>query len=231
MTIEILEFAEGARKAKGLTVIIDVFRAFSVACYAYSAGVEKIITTSEVSEAFRLKEMYPDAALAGERNEKKVEGFDFGNSPTEIIRGDLKGKTLIHTTTAGTAGLANAVNADVLLTGSLVNAGAVAQYIRSIQPEHVSLVAMGYRATISAEEDLLCAEIISSRLKNENFNNEDRVRDLVNTSGKRFFMPENTDFSPPSDFFLCTMINRFNFVLRATKRPDNNIELHRIDPI
>lgn len=231
MTIEILEFEEGARKAKGLTVIIDVFRAFSVACYAYSAGVYKIITTSDVSEAFKLKEEYPNSVLAGERNEMKIEGFDFGNSPTEIIRGSVKGKTLIHTTTAGTAGLANAFNADVLLTASLVNAGAVAQYIKSMNPEHVSLVAMGYRATISAEEDLLCAEIIESKLRNVNLITEDRIKDLVNTSGKRFFNPENADFSPPSDFFLCTMINRFNFVLKAIKRPDNNIELHRIDPV
>jgi 2-phosphosulfolactate phosphatase len=231
MTIEILEFEEGARKAKGLTVIIDVFRAFSVACYAYSAGVNKIITTSRVPEAFRLKQEYPDSVLAGERNEKKIEGFDFGNSPSEIIRGDIKGKTLIHTTTAGTAGLANALNADVLLTGSLVNAGAVAQYIKTVKPAHVSLVAMGYRATISAEEDLLCAEIIASRLRNENMITGDRIKDLVNTSGKRFFNPENEQFSPPSDFFLCTMINRFNFVLRAVKRPDNNIELQRIDAV
>jgi 2-phosphosulfolactate phosphatase len=231
MIIEILEFEEGARKAKGITVIIDVFRAFSVACYAYSAGVDKIITTSSVSEAFRLKEKFHDSVLAGERNEKKIEGFDFGNSPSEIIRGNIKGKTLIHTTTAGTAGLANAVNAEVLLTGSLVNAGAVAQYIKSMKPEYVSLVAMGYRATISAEEDLLCAEIIASKLRNENMIAEDRIKELVNTSGKRFFKPENADFSPPSDYFLCTMINRFNFVLRAKKRIDNNIELQRIDPI
>jgi 2-phosphosulfolactate phosphatase len=231
MTIEILEFEEGARRAKGLTVIIDVFRAFSVACYAYSAGVDKIITTSDVAEAFKLKEKFPDSVLAGERNEKKIEGFDFGNSPTEVIRGNIKNKTFIHTTTAGTAGLANAVNADVLLTGSLVNAGAVAQYIKSMKPEHVSLVAMGYRATISADEDLLCAEIIASKLRNENMITEDRIKELINTSGKRFFNPENADFSPPSDFFLCTMINRFNFVLRAIKRTENNIELQRIDPI
>ena len=53
MKVEILEFTEGARKAKGVTVIIDVFRAFSVACYAFDAGAARIIATSEVSEAFQ----------------------------------------------------------------------------------------------------------------------------------------------------------------------------------
>ena len=36
MKVEILEFVKGARNAKGVAVIIDVFRAFSVACYALS---------------------------------------------------------------------------------------------------------------------------------------------------------------------------------------------------
>ena len=168
MKVEILEFVEGARNAKGVAVIIDVFRAFSVACYAFDAGAVRIIATSEVSEAFQLKKKYKNSVLVGERDEKKIEGFDFGNSPTEIIKADLTGKTVIHTTTAGTQGLINAINADIVLTGSFVNAGAIIRYIKTINPEHVSLVAMGYRATISAEEDLLCAELIAAGLKNKN---------------------------------------------------------------
>ncbi len=168
MKVEILEFINGSRSAKGVAVIIDVFRAFSVACYVYDAGAARIIATSEVSQAFQLKKHYKNSVLVGERDEKKIEGFDFGNSPTEIIKADLSGKTVIHTTTAGTQGLINAVNADAILTGSFVNAAAVVKYIKSVDPEYVSLVAMGYRATDSAEEDLLCAEMIARELKNEN---------------------------------------------------------------
>jgi 2-phosphosulfolactate phosphatase len=229
MRIDILEFVEGARKAKGVAVIIDVFRAFSVACYAFDAGAVRIIATSEASEAFRLKKEYKYSVLVGERDEKKILGFDFGNSPTEIIKEDLSGKTVIQTTTAGTQGLINAVNADIVLTGSLVNEGAVAKYIKSINPEQVSLVAMGYRATNSAEEDLICANMIATELKNERLLFESGIAALQNTSGKRFFDPGNIDFSPPTDFFLCTMVNKFNFVLKAIKRPDGNIDLMRID--
>ena len=121
----------------------------------------RIIATAEVAEAFLLKKKYKNSVLVGERDEKKIQGFDFGNSPTEIIKADLSGKTVIHTTTAGTQGLINAVQADVVLTGSFVNAGAIVKYIKSVNPEHVSLVAMGYRAINSAEEDLLCARIDS----------------------------------------------------------------------
>ena len=229
MKVEILEFVNGARNAKGVTVIIDVFRAFSVACYAVDAGAVRIIATSEVSEAFELKKKYKNSVLVGERDEKKIEGFDFGNSPTEIIKEDLSGKTVIHTTTAGTQGLINAVNSDSIITGSLVNTGAIVRYIKSIDPDHISLVAMGYRATNSAEEDLMCADMISAQLRNEKFIPEKRINNLQNTSGKRFFDPANIDFSPPTDFFLCTMINKFDFVLKATRRFDCNVDLMKID--
>ena len=81
---------------------------------------------------------------------------------------------MIQTTTAGTQGLINAVSADIVLTGSLVNAEAVVKYIKSLNPENVSLVAMGYRATESADEDLLCAEIISAGLSDKQMNFSDR---------------------------------------------------------
>ena len=130
MKIEISEFIEGARQAKGLTVIIDVFRAFSVECYAVDAGAARIIATGESSKAFELKKMYSKSILVGERDERKIKGFDFGNSPTEIIKADLTGKTVIHTTTAGTNGLVNADKCRYVITGSFVNAAAVARYIR-----------------------------------------------------------------------------------------------------
>jgi 2-phosphosulfolactate phosphatase len=229
MKVEIVEFIEGARNAKGVTVIIDVFRAFSVACYAFDAGAVRIIATAEVSEAFRLKNVYKNSVLVGERDEKKIDGFDFGNSPTEILKADLSGKTVIQTTTAGTQGLINATNADAVLTGSLVNAGAIIKYIKAINPEQVTLVAMGYRAVNSAEEDKLCAQIIAAELNNEKFIPLTGITDLQNGSGRRFFIPENLDFSPPTDFFLCTMVNRFDFVLKATRRFDGNIDLMKID--
>jgi 2-phosphosulfolactate phosphatase len=229
MRIEILEFAEGAGRARGLTVIIDVFRAFSVACYAYDAGAIKVIATGGINDAFELKKLYRNSVLAGERNEKKIEGFDYGNSPTEIIKADLTGKIMIHTTTAGTRGLLNTSGPGPVITGSLVNAGAAARFIRNINPEHVSLVAMGYRGEESADEDLLCAEVIESILRGTEMNFDKKISDLRHSSGNRFFVNENLDFSPPTDFFLCTLLNRFNFVLRAVRRTDGNIELEKID--
>lgn len=229
MIVEILEFVEGARSAEGITVIIDVFRAFSTACYTYDSGALRLIATEEVEEAFNLKKSYHNSVLVGERDEKRIKGFDFGNSPTEIIKANLEGKTAILTTTAGTNGLLNAINASSLITGSFVNAGSVIKYINTINPPVVSLIAMGYRAEISAEEDLLCAKMIKSGLTGNRKNFKKEINNLRFSSGKRFFEPRNLDYSPPTDFFLCTMIDRFDFILKGEKRLDGNIDLVKID--
>ena len=41
MKTEIFHLIEGAERAEGLTVVIDVFRAFSMECYLYAAGAEE----------------------------------------------------------------------------------------------------------------------------------------------------------------------------------------------
>jgi len=229
MKIEILEFISGAKQARGVVVIIDVFRAFSVACYAFDSGAIQYIAVGDAKSAFELQKRYSNSVLVGEREEKKIEGFDFGNSPTEILKVNLKGKTVIHTTTAGTNGLLNAKNASLLLTGSFVNADAIVKYIKTLKPEHVTLVAMGYRAETTAEEDVLCARLISERLKGQKPDFQKQLTDLKTGSGSRFFNPKNIDFSPPTDFFLCTMIDRFDFVLRAERRNDGHISLIKTD--
>jgi 2-phosphosulfolactate phosphatase len=229
MKVDVLEFVEGAKRAKGVTVIIDVFRAFSVACYAFDAGAAGIIATSGVDNAISLKKQYANSVLVGERDEKKIPGFDFGNSPTEIIQADLTGKIVIHTTTAGTQGLINARQADIVLTGSFVNVAAIVRFIKSVRPSVVTLVAMGYRATESAGEDLLCADYIKDGLFGQSNVTEEKIRSLISGAGKRFFNPDNINFSPPSDFFLCTIKDRFNFVLRSEMRNDGNATLIKTD--
>ena len=165
MEIQILHLVEGARKAKGLTVIIDVFRAFSTACYIINNGAEKIIPVSEVSEAFQMKKNNPEFILVGEESEKKIPGFDFGNSPSHILNIDFYGKTIVQRTSSGTLGIVSTINADELITGSFVNAGAIIRYIHEQKPDNVSLVCMGYAALRPIEEDTLCAEYIADTLK------------------------------------------------------------------
>ena len=217
MDIRILDFVDGARAARGLAVIIDVFRAFSVACYACAGGAARVIPVGEIAEALRLKSEHEGYLIAGERHARKLEGFDFGNSPTEIERADLVGKTLVHTTHAGTQGLVNAVHADEVLTGSLVNAAAIVRYIQQHRPAVVSLVRMGHEARVRCEEDDLCAELLAARRRGESFDTSS-VRERLRTApaAAKFFDPAAT-WAPARDFELCTEVDRFDFVLRLRR--------------
>jgi 2-phosphosulfolactate phosphatase len=212
--IETLDFEAGARVALGIAVIIDVFRAFSVACYAFANGAERIIPVAEIEDARRLKREHPEYISLGERHARKLDGFDFGNSPTHIEHENFAGRTLVHTTHAGTQGLVNATAADVVITGSLVNAAAICRYIASQAPSHVSLVRMGQDARERCEEDDLCAELLAVRLRGGHFDTRTiRPRLRLASSARKFFDPRAT-WAPERDFDLCTDADRFNFVLR-----------------
>jgi len=217
MHIEILDLIEGAKQARGLAVIIDVFRAFSTACYVVRNGAEKIIPVSDVDLAYKLKEENPDYILMGERKGKKLAGFDYGNSPTEIQAVDFSAKTVIQTTSSGTQGFANAKDADELISGSLVNAEAIVAYIKKKAPEKVSLVCMGTWAVKPNDEDTLCAEYIKDRLYSQKIDSREIYTKLrVSRTAQNFFDPAVT-WAPEKDFDLCLNIGFCDFVLRAEK--------------
>ena len=217
MNIQILQLIEGARAARGLTVVIDVFRAFSLEAYLLAAGAECVIPIGEVDAARALKARDPRRILAGERHGAILPGFDLGNSPSRLAHLDVCGKTVIHTTSAGTQGIANAVCADEILGGSLVTAAATAEYIRRSGAEEVSLVCMGLEALAPTEEDTLCAEYIKSLVEGHPFDLRARVENLRHTSGAKFFDPTQAEVFPMDDFFLCTDVDRFDFVVKLNR--------------
>lgn len=217
MNINILQLIEGAKVASGITVVIDVFRAFSTACYAVDKGIRRIYPVGDINQAYQLKEEHPDYLLVGERNEQKPEGFDFGNSPYQLINTPFAARTMIHTTSSGTQGIVNATNADEILTGSFVNAGAIVRYIRAKNPTTVSLVCMGYACEYPTDEDTLCAEFIKNELEGQNNDFAGMIATIKAGDGARFFDPDKQSWSPENDFHLCTQLNRFNFVLKVEK--------------
>jgi 2-phosphosulfolactate phosphatase len=220
--INILHLIEGAKQAKGLTVIIDVFRAFSLECYLYDMKVKGIRPVGSLEDALALGEYYKDKGeeciLIGERGGAKCEGFDYGNSPSTIDEQDVKDKMIIHTTSAGTQGIVNATGASEIITGSLVNAKAIAEYIIKKQPDTVSLVCMGNAGISIGLEDELCAQYIKSILEGKEMEDiKNRVEQLQIEGGDHFFDADRQDIYPEKDFWMCTQYNRFPFVIGAYK--------------
>jgi 2-phosphosulfolactate phosphatase len=228
MKIEILQLLDGAKSATGLTVIIDVFRAFSTACYLFDKGSDKIYPIGDIDQAYQLKARNQEYILVGERNEQKPEGFDFGNSPSQLLNGKLAKKTIVHTTSSGTQGIANATKADEIISGSFVNAGAITRYIQQQQPEIVSLVCMGYACEYPTDEDTLCAEYIKNELEGKPNDFEKMVDTMRKGSGARFFDAEKQSWSPENDFKLCLDLDRFDFILKVENEGELNY-LRRIN--
>lgn len=220
MNVKILHMIEGAKQAKGIAVIIDVFRAFSVEAYFLHRGAEKIIPVGDADLAYKLKEQNPDMLLVGERHGKILPGFDCGNSPSQLVTLDAVGKTVIHTTSAGTQGIANAKNADEILGCSLLTAKATAEYIKKSGATDVSLVCMGLEALSQTEEDNLCAYYIKSILEGTEINMPAEIEKLKTTSGAKFFDKAQNDVFPEADFGMCTELDKFNFVLKLEKGKD-----------
>lgn len=228
MNISIYQLLDGSRQAKGLTVIIDVFRAFSFECYCFSMGAKSIIPIGNAEIAYKMKAENPQMILAGERHGVILPGFDVGNSPSQLCRLDVSGKTVLHTTSAGTQGIANAHNATEIIGGSLVNARATAEYIKKSGASEVSLVCMGLDAKYPTQEDTLCAEYIKSLIEEKPLDMPPLVENLKYTSGAKFFDSDQADVFPTEDFYMCTRLNIFDFVLKLQKNPDGLGKMTRI---
>ena len=213
MQIVITDFVAGARGAQGLTVVIDVFRAFSLAAYAFAGGAARIVPAAEIDDARELKRQHPDWLLVGERHARPLPGFDAGNSPAELQRFDLRDRTLIHTTHAGVQGLTCAAG-DEVITGALVNAAAIVGYVQARAPEVVTLVRMGHEARERCAEDDLCAELLTQRLRGHPVEQSSAAQLLRRASSAEKFFNPACDWAPQEDFELCTRLDVFDFVLR-----------------
>lgn len=228
MKIRILQGIEGAKQATGVAVIIDVFRAFTVETYLMKNRASKIIPVGNLDFVYDYQKKNPDVMLIGERNGKILPGFHYGNSPYDVDQVDFYGKTILHTTSAGTQGIANAKGADTIITGALVNAKAIAQYILRNKFEEVSLVCMGLGGIEETEEDTLCAKYIESLLLGNELDISKEILQLRYTSGAKFFDEKQEDF-PKEDFAYCTQLNKFNFVLEVVK--DELPYMKRVDVV
>ena len=221
MEVEIFHLIEGARQAEGLAVIIDVFRAFSMECWLYALGAREIRPTGSIEETFAWREKDKDCILAGERHGRRIEGCELGNSPSSIDPDQIRGRRIIHTPSAGTQGVTNAVRAEEILAGSFVNARAVAAYIRKRNPGKVSLVAMGKEGLAPAEEDELCALYLKGLLTGEDIPDiDEKLKGLRTGGGQHFFDPALRDVFPEEDFWMCIDRDRFDFVLRMERDKD-----------
>jgi 2-phosphosulfolactate phosphatase len=217
MEIRIESLLEGAKRAQGTVVIVDVFRAFTTAAVALARGADRIIIVPGIEEALRLRDRGVGAVCVGEVNGIKPDGFDFGNSPHEMMQASLQGQVVIQSTRAGTTGAAAATQAEAVYAGSFVVAEATAEALRRDDPPRVTIVAMGWNARVRTDEDELCAFYLRNLLQGRRPDPE-AVRRLVLASGEaaKFGDPQQPHFHR-EDLEIALEINKYDFAIRVVK--------------
>ena len=121
---------------------IDVLRAPSTIVSALAAGAKAIVPAASSEEVVRLTANLEKngIVLAGERKLLKIEGFNLGNSPREMTREAVGGKTLFLATTNGTPALLAAQGGDPVLVAAALNFSAVAERARHLFTDRGDLV-------------------------------------------------------------------------------------------
>jgi 2-phosphosulfolactate phosphatase len=158
-----------AREQKAVAVVVDALRASATIAILLQQGAAAVLVVKEVREAYAYRQAHPDTLLVGERGGLKVDGFDFGNSPTEIRRADVQGKQVVFTSTTGAQRLVDCLGAAAIIVGTTINASAVARQASAMaQAKSVPVViipaGLATDPSVVAEEDWLGATMLAARL-------------------------------------------------------------------
>jgi 2-phosphosulfolactate phosphatase len=222
MKINIYSHQDNPSQIKGFTIVIDVFRAFTVSYYVWNNQPDRYLITNSIEHAQFLKTKYPKSILIGERDGVKIDGFDYGNSPSALAGKDFSGYTVIHTTTAGTKGVMVQPETNEVVVGSFVNKSALLDYIRQNDIHAVNLYCTSPPGW--GDEDSLFAEHFKKLLLHQESNFEEIVDHLRNGAGQRLL---NSTTEPAADFDFCIRRNHFDVVLKRKfiSNDPNSLEL------
>ncbi|HEY7419459.1 MAG TPA: 2-phosphosulfolactate phosphatase [Ktedonobacteraceae bacterium] len=222
-----------AAEARGIVIVIDVIRAFSVAGYAFAGGAQGIWLVRSADEAIALRERNMTALLIGEIGGRSIAGFDLNNSPAHMSQANVHGKQLIQRTGAGTQGAVNAINATRILLCAFTNAQATATYTHSLAQELQAPVTLlptaGINTRIPRSEDDFCADYVEALLqqRQEAEAIPGKARAYLD-SIQRFaqWQAGSYDF-PIEDIDAAFATNRFTFAMEGTRQEWHSI--HYVD--
>ena len=211
---------EGARAATtGAVVVIDVIRAFTVSAFALAGGARECILVSTVDEARALGAAIPGAVVSAEVDGLPIPGIAISNSPTQIEEADLRGRTLVQRTSAGTPAI-NAVRGDLdIYAASLAVARATAQACLLTRPDTITLVASG-----DFPEDHACAAYIEALIEGRETDLAQLLAPLYASERYKTFAGGSWPGLPRTDLELSLTPDRFDFAMPAT-RQDGHIRL------
>jgi 2-phosphosulfolactate phosphatase len=144
-------------------VVVDILRATSCMTTAFAHGIKSITPFAELQDCLALKSK--GYYTAGERDGKKVDGFDLGNSPFEYMNPLLKGQNIAFTTTNGSRAIVKSAGASDIIVGCFLNLSAVVSYLREV-PNNILIVCSGWKGKVNLEDTLYAGGLVE-HLKND----------------------------------------------------------------
>ena len=168
--------ARTAARAGSVVVVVDAFRASTTIAVLVSKGA-KVLPVASIEEAASAETDF----RIGERGSAKVAGFDFGNSPTEILASEIPpDSTVALSTTNGTRIVEAAAGARSIFTGAFVNAESLAHLLSYATHDdtEVAVIGCGWEGR-RASEDEAAAGAILHRIESRGAELDERARRVV----------------------------------------------------
>lgn len=139
------------KKEDDTVIVVDIFRASTTICTILHNGATAIITVAGTEEARQYKS---DGFLVGaERNTRKCDFADFGNSPFEYKRELVQGKEIVFTTTNGTTAIEMGRESAMLFIGAFSNIDVLASRCME-DSERIVILCAGWNNRINMEDML-----------------------------------------------------------------------------
>ena len=206
---------DGARRARGTVVVIDVLRSFTVSAYALAGGARECLLVPTIAEARALQAKMPGSVICAEEEALPVPGIPISNSPTQIRAASLKGRVLIQRSSAGTTVISAVESAEELYAASLVVARATVKACLSRRPKTLTLI-----ASADHPEDHACAAYMEGLLRGEEPDIDPLLKPL--RESERFQRAASGGWPgfPATDLDLALVPDRFDFAMPATKQGD-----------
>lgn len=197
-----------------ITIVIDVFRAFTTACYILERHPASYYYSYSCNVIKKLMLQSVNPLLIGKPEKGSKLIYHIPNSPTHVSKEKIENREIIHRSESGSRGILFSRNADLVLATGLVNAKATVDYIETFKNSIVTILPMGHEAIHSSLEDEICAQYLLASMSSKCFDTTKYTLEILSGPGKYFFSNDQNQY-PKEDFARCLELNKFNFAIQA----------------
>jgi 2-phosphosulfolactate phosphatase len=154
------------RNNEAIVVVADILRATTAICAAFENGARELIPVEGVEEARAWKNK--GFLVAAERDGLVLDFADFGNSPFNFTPRNVRGASIVYSTTNGTGAIRMASEARQVAIGAFINLSALAGWLTT-ENSDVLVLCAGWKNRFNLEDSVFAGALADSLIKTGNF--------------------------------------------------------------